>query len=188
MVPSPICFCRPSSCHGDNTSFYRCVVHHSSSGFIEAYDHRLSLLVNVDETISSWTRCFPLCRWLSVVFSLSSFWQFWWFFFSNQLLFSSLEATWSAYFKRITLLSLHGRPASCGRMSNFFLCLAHSWENACFFVEFLHYVTSWILSRSAAWRCFSYYIHATCQVIIWWISSTMWIVLIFLTRIDCWCE
>jgi hypothetical protein len=67
------CFCRPSPHHGDNTSFYRCVVQHSSSDLIEAYDHQLSLLANVDEAISSWTRCFPLYRWLSVMSFLSDF-------------------------------------------------------------------------------------------------------------------
>jgi len=77
------CFCHPSH-HGDNTSFYRCVVQLSSSGLIEAYDHQLSLLANVNEAISSWTRCFPLCRWLSVVSFLLDFWQFWWFFFGIQ--------------------------------------------------------------------------------------------------------
>jgi hypothetical protein len=30
-------------------------------------------LANVDEAISSWTRCFPLYRWLSVMSFLSDF-------------------------------------------------------------------------------------------------------------------
>ena len=46
------CFCRPSSHHEDNNSFYRCVVQHSSSGLIETYDHQLCLLANADEVIS----------------------------------------------------------------------------------------------------------------------------------------
>jgi len=79
--------------------------------------------VNADEAISSLSRCFLLCRWL---------------FFVNQPLFSLLEAIGSAYFKRVTLLSLHGRPASCDRLSDFFLCLAHSLESIRFSVEFSH--------------------------------------------------
>ena len=55
------CFCRSSSHHGDNDSLYCCIVQHSSSGLIEAYDHQLSLLANADEVISSWSMCFPLC-------------------------------------------------------------------------------------------------------------------------------
>jgi hypothetical protein len=160
------CLCRPSSHHEDNNSFYCCVVQHSLSGLIEAYDHQLSLLANANEAISSWSRCFPLCQWLSVVSSVSCFWLFWWFFFGNQPLFSPLEATGSAYFKRITLFYLHGRPASYGRLLDIFLCLAHYWEIARFSVEFSHYVTPWVFSRSSTRRCFGYYIHAACQVII----------------------
>jgi len=131
---------------------------------------QLSLLANADEAISFWSRCFPLCRRLSVMSSLSCFWLFWWLFFGNQPLFSPLEATWSAYFKRVTLLSLHGRHASCGKLLDFFLCLANSWEIAHFSVEFSHYATPWVFSRSSAMRCFNYYIHAARQVIIWWIG------------------
>jgi hypothetical protein len=125
---------------------------------------------DADEAISSWSRCFPLCRWLSVVSSLSCFWLFWWFFFSNQPFFSPLEATWSTYFKRVTLLPLHGRPTSCGRLLDFFLYLAHSWENARFFIKFSYYATPWVFSRSSARRCFGYYIYVARQVIIWWIG------------------
>jgi len=39
-----LCFCRPSSHYKDNNFFYYCVVQHSSSGLIEAYDYQLSLL------------------------------------------------------------------------------------------------------------------------------------------------
>ena len=78
-------------------------------------------------------------------------------FDGNQPLFSLLEATWLAYFKHVTLLSLNGHITSCGRLSNFFLCLAHSWESARFFVQFSYYATSWVFSRSSARRCFGYY-------------------------------
>jgi hypothetical protein len=125
---------------------------------------------DADEAISSWSRCFPLCRWLSIVSSLSCFWLFWWFFFSNQPFFSLLEATWSTYFKRVTLFPLHGRPTSCGRLLDFFLYLAHSWENTRFFIKFSYYATPWVFSRSSARRCFGYYIYVACQVIIWWIG------------------
>jgi len=84
-------------------------------------------------------------------------------------LFSSLEATRSAYFKRITLLFLYGRLVSCGRLSDF-LCLAHSWESARFSVKFSHYATPWVFSRSSARRCLGYYIYAACQIIVWWIG------------------
>jgi hypothetical protein len=38
-------------------------------------------LVNADEVVSSWTRCFPFCWWLFVVSSSSSHGCCWWFFF-----------------------------------------------------------------------------------------------------------
>jgi len=55
------CFCRSPAHHRDNDSFYRYFVQHSSSGLVEVYNHKLSLLANADEAISYWSKCFSLC-------------------------------------------------------------------------------------------------------------------------------
>jgi len=149
------CFCHPFSHHWDNNSFYRCVVQHSSSGLIEAYDHQLSLLTNADEVISSWLGYLPLCWWLSAMSSLSCFWLFWWFFFATQPLFSPLEATGSAYFERVTLLSFHGCTAPCGRLSEHSLCNSMGLSKIfskvmlrllCTCSKQSHYLMNWLLS------------------------------------------
>jgi len=100
------CFCHSSAHYGNTNSSHRRSIQHLPSCFVETYEHKLSLLANADEALSSWSRCFSL-RWrLCAVSPISCFWQFCWFFFDNQPFFSSLEATWSTYFECITLLSL----------------------------------------------------------------------------------
>ena len=125
------CLYRSFAPYGNTHSSYRSFIKHPPNCFIETYEHKLSLLANVDEALSPWSRCFSL-RWrLSVVSFILCFWHFCWFFLYNQPFFSSLEATRSTYFECITLLSLRGCVASQGRLFYHALCLAHSCESAC---------------------------------------------------------